>query len=90
MSSNERIFLESTTQGKNHSLSCVTSFYSHLSLSKYEKAALLEHATFMSGLEGLKQLYKTNATPLVLARNVGTMFVNNNSALKDIFISRAS
>jgi len=65
-------------------------YTSHLSLSKYEKAALLEHATFMSGLEGLKQLYKTNATPLVLARNVGTMFVNNNSALKDIFISRAS
>ncbi|CBY21849.1 unnamed protein product [Oikopleura dioica] len=65
-------------------------YTSQLSLSKYEKAALLEHAAFMSGLEGLKQLYKTNATPFVLARNVGTMLVNNNSALKDIFISRAS
>ena len=88
--SSEHISRESTIQGENILTSGYKDKLSHLSLSKYEKAALLEHAAFMSGLEGLKQLYKTNATPFVLARNVGTMLVNNNSALKDIFISRAS
>ena len=63
---------------------------SELSLRKVESAVNAEHAPLMFGIDSLKKIYGTENVGFTTLRNIGTTIINNNSAMKDLFISRAA
>jgi len=63
---------------------------SELCLKKVESAMNIEHGPLMIGIDSLKNIYGIENSGFVALRNIGTTIINQNSGLKDLFISRAA
>lgn len=58
-------------------------------LCKYERERLQHNVPIMLGIHGLKYLYGTDFSPIVLLRSVGLQVVNAITPLKQLFINKA-